>query len=108
MLKPRANQTKVSTESGIQAVVPGIAGKIVLVWCGVLMLSGDDKIILASGTAEDYEDETGAMPFEASGGFIMPPALDPWFATDVGTGLVVRSENGAEINGWLRWSYASV
>lgn len=107
MLKPRAYQAKVSTESGSQLVVEGVAGKTVGIHGGILMIDGDDTIILASGTVEANEELSGAMPFEASGGFTMQPSDDPWFETNAGEGLVIKSGSGADITGLVRWLYHS-
>lgn len=105
MLKPGANQAKVETEDGIQLVVEGRANSVVAVHCGVLTVDGDDTIILASGTVETHTENTGPMPFEASGGWTMAPSDEPWFETEAGKGLVVKTGGGAEINGWIRWTY---
>lgn len=107
MLRPRANQARVSTEDGAQLVVVGAAGKVIAVHSGILMIDGDDTIILASGTVEESEDLSGAMPFEASGGFTMNPSEDPWFETNPGEGLVIKSGSGADITGLVRWTYQS-
>lgn len=108
MLRPRANQAKIATEDGAQLAVAARAGSTVMVHSGVLMIDGDDTMIFASGTVESNTDLTGGMPYEASGGFVMQPSDDPWLETAVGEGLVIKSGNGADINGVIRWTYGSV
>jgi hypothetical protein len=105
MLRPAANQAKVATTSGIQAVVAGQSGKRVAVHSGILMIDGDDSIILCSGTVDSHTEDSGAMPFEAQGGFTMQPSVDPWYTTEVGEGLVLKSQGGSDIFGLIRWSY---
>jgi hypothetical protein len=93
--------------SGVNEVIPGVAGKCIRVYGYVFQAAGDVNVkwqygIVSSGGS--YVDLTGAMPNVANSGVCCPNAHEPYFTLPAGKSLYANLSAAVQVSGHVTYS----
>lgn len=94
-----------ASASGDNTIVTGVAGKSIIVTAYAVVCTGAVTGKWRSGLVADGagQDLSGAMPFSANGGLVVPECHRGWFATDLGKDLVLVLGSGVVVAGHIQY-----